>query len=186
MFRRSRKLLNVAVIVLNSTTQVQIHGLHNPNSNFLLQFDRPCRAIAIDPQFCARNSARRFVTGGDRVQLHERNFLLGYKVTPLHSGDIVRNIKWRGQFIAWASDTSVKIFDSEQRTLITVIRRDHDPRLRPEIYRCNLHWKNDKTLLIGWGDSVKVCHVRDKDPPPANPTVPTKYVEISKCNDASL
>ena len=29
-------------------------------------------------------------------------------------------------------------------------------RLRPELYRCNLCWKDDWTLLIGWASSIKV------------------------------
>jgi len=28
--------------------------------------------------------------------------------------------------------------------------------LRPELYRCCLCWKDDRTLLIGWANSIKV------------------------------
>ena len=160
---------------------MQVHGLHSPAYNTLIPFDRPCRAVAIDPQFSSRNSSYRFITGGDRIQIYEKQFLLGYRSTPLQSGDgQVRNIQWKGNLIAWASDLSVRIYDAEERAIITVIRRDHDPRLRPEIYRCNLHWRNDRTLLIGWGDSVKVCRVQDRSTPSTNPMLPNKFVEISK------
>lgn len=32
-------------------------------------------------------------------------------------------------------------------------------RLRSDLYRCNLYWEDDRTLLIGWANSVKVCQV---------------------------
>ncbi|KAI1300179.1 Vacuolar protein sorting-associated protein 41 -like protein [Halotydeus destructor] len=142
-------------------------------------FDRPVRAVAVDPQFSTRSSARRFVTGSDCIKLHEKTFLMGYKSQPLLVGDgQVRSIKWHGQFIAWASDLNIRIYDVEEKAIITVIRRDHDSRLRPEIYRCNLFWKDKNTLLVGWGDSVKICVIKRKIPAPISPDLPKKYVEI--------
>lgn len=32
----------------------------------------------------------------------------------------------------------------------------------PEHYRCNLQWSDDRTLLIGWVDIVRVCHIRKR------------------------
>lgn len=32
----------------------------------------------------------------------------------------------------------------------------------PEHYRCNLQWSDDKTLLIGWVDIVRVCQIRKR------------------------
>lgn len=40
-----------------------------------------------------------------------------------------------------------------------------------------------RTLLIGWGDTVKVCQIKLKVPRPLNPEVPNKYVEISKLRE---
>ena len=61
----------------------------------------------------------------------------------------------QGELIAWANDLGVKIYDLTSKQRITFIARDHSPDLRPELYRCNLCWKDDTTLLIGWGDTVK-------------------------------
>lgn len=95
----------------------------------LLNFDRPVRALAIDPRFDDRNSARRFITGGDKVLMHEKNFLARYRNTPLLQGDgQVRSIRWCGDFVAWASDLNVRVYDVREGKVITVIRRDHDPR----------------------------------------------------------
>lgn len=34
----------------------------------------------------------------------------------------------------------------------------------PESYRCNLCWKNDTTLLVGWVDTVRLCMIRKRSP----------------------
>ena len=52
-------------------------------------------------------------------------------------------------------------------------------QLRPEIYRCNLCWKDDKTLLIGWGDMIKVCVVKERVDQEVR-DLPNRYVEIGK------
>ena len=32
----------------------------------------------------------------------------------------------------------------------------------PEHYRCNLRWSDDRTLLIGWVDIVRICQIRKR------------------------
>lgn len=31
--------------------------------------------------------------------------------------------------------------------------------LRPDMYPCSLCWKDNTTLIVGWGTSIKVCFV---------------------------
>lgn len=49
----------------------------------------------------------------------------------------------------------VKIFDITSKQRITNVPRD-DVSLRPDMYPCSLCWKDNVTLIIGWGTSVKV------------------------------
>ena len=36
---------------------------------------------------------------------------------------------------------------------------------RPQLYRCNLHWQDPVTLLIGWADNIKVqIAIHETDP----------------------
>lgn len=32
-----------------------------------------------------------------------------------------------------------------------------------ENYRCNLHWSDERTLLIGWVDTIQVCVIRKRN-----------------------
>ena len=49
----------------------------------------------------------------------------------------------------------MKIFDITSKQRITNVPRD-DISLRPDMYPCSLCWKDNVTLIIGWGTSVKV------------------------------
>ncbi len=47
-----------------------IHGFYTSDNNHLLMFDRPVRAVAIDPYFARQGSNRKFITGDDKVNNH--------------------------------------------------------------------------------------------------------------------
>lgn len=84
--------------------QVQIHGLCSTEFNQTISFDRPVKSVALEPDF-HRSSHRQFVTGDDKLILNERGFFKSNSITVLHQGEgPVRNIKWKGNFIAWANN----------------------------------------------------------------------------------
>ncbi|XP_075752074.1 vacuolar protein sorting-associated protein light isoform X4 [Rhipicephalus microplus] len=145
--------------------KVVIHGLYTSDHNQMLTFDRPVSAVAIDPNFYRSGSGRRFVTGVDKVVLYEKSFLSRYRTTILHQGEgPVRNISWKGRFSAWATDLTILVYDMQVLDFICMISRDHDPLLKPELYRCILTWRDERCLLVGWADRVKVCCIRHRDP----------------------
>lgn len=164
--------------------KVVVHGLYSSDHNQVLAFDRPVGAVAIDPHFYRSGSGRRFVTGIDKVVLHTKGFLSRYNTTILHQGEgPVRNIAWKGRFAAWATDLTILVCDMQVLEVISMIRRDHDPLLKaPELHRCVLAWRDERCLLLGWADRVKVCCVRQRErtepPNPARREQPDNYVEI--------
>lgn len=50
----------------------------------------------------------------------------------------------------------VKIYDISTKQRITNVLRDN-VSLRPDMYPCSLCWKDNTTLIVGWGMSIKVC-----------------------------
>ncbi|KAG1659621.1 Vacuolar protein sorting-associated protein 41 [Nymphon striatum] len=173
--------------------RVVIIGLYTTENNITHQFDRPVISMALDPNFNKPGSNRRFITGNDKLILHEKSFLSRNKSTVLYDRDgTICNIKWRGRFVAWACDVGVRVFDINDRKTVSLIQKDHDQntynsyefflencRLRSELYRCNLFWKDDRTLLVGWADSVKVCVIKDKlEPDLQLKDLPNCFVEI--------
>ncbi|XP_013388215.1 vacuolar protein sorting-associated protein 41 homolog [Lingula anatina] len=158
--------------------RVVIIGLYGSDNNQEFQFDRPIKAVSLDPGFYRPNMGRQYVTGDEKLTLHEKGFLSRHKTTILHDGEgPIRNIKWRSYFIAWTNDRGIKVYDMSTKQRITYIQKDIDKSLRSEIYRCHLSWKDDRTLLIGWADKVKICVIRERDRNDVR-DLPSRYVEI--------
>uniref|UniRef100_A0A8C1XC61 Vacuolar protein sorting-associated protein 41 homolog n=1 Tax=Cyprinus carpio TaxID=7962 RepID=A0A8C1XC61_CYPCA len=136
------------------------------------------KVVALHPQFSKSNN-KQFVTGGNKLLLYERNWLNRWKTSVLHEGEgNITNVKWRANLIAWANNLGVKIYDIGSKQRITNVLRDNTS-LRPDMYPCSLCWKNNTTLIIGWGSSVKVCIcvVKERDPTEIR-DLPSRYVEI--------
>lgn len=155
--------------------KVQVFGLYS-REGFHEIFDCPIKIVAVHPQF-GRSSFKQFVTGGNKLLLYDRTWLNRWKTSVLHEGEgSITNVKWRGNLIAWANTMGVKILDMITKQRITNVPRD-DMSLRPDMYPCSLCWKDNLTLIIGWGRSVKVCSVKERH---ANEIrdLPSRYVEI--------
>lgn len=137
--------------------KVVIKSLYATEPGTELQFDRPVKAVAIDPEY-SKSKKRQFVTGGlaGELILNKRGFLGTNSKSVLHSGEgPIFTIKWRTIFIAWANDHGVKVFDTSTNQRISYIDRPADSP-RPDLYPCNLCWKDDHTLLIGWAQHIRV------------------------------
>ncbi|KAK7109649.1 hypothetical protein V1264_013653 [Littorina saxatilis] len=158
--------------------KVIIAGLYGTELNQTVSFDRPVKSVGIDPFFTKQGRGRQFVIGEEKLVLNEKSGLFrSNKTTTIHQGEgPVRNINWRGEFLAWANNMGVRVWDTSSRCLITRIDKDHSER--PELYVCQLFWKDDRTLLVGWADRVKVCVVKEHRRQEAQ-DLPKRYVEIT-------
>ncbi|KAL8579065.1 hypothetical protein ACOMHN_036004 [Nucella lapillus] len=158
--------------------KVIIAGLYGAELNQTVSFDRPVKSVGIDPFFSKPGRGRPFVIGEEKLVLNEKSGIFrSNKTTTIHSGEgPIRNLKWRGEFLAWANNIGVRVWDTSARCLITRIEKDHSHR--PELYGCQLFWKDDRTLLVGWGDRVKVCMVKEQIQKEAH-DLPRRYVEIT-------
>lgn len=60
----------------------------------------------------------------------------------------VQNISWSKQFVAWASDIGVRVYDVENKCSLGLMQWTKNPAALPSNYRCNMSWLNDTTLLV--------------------------------------
>lgn len=121
-------------------------------------------SIAIDPFFSKQSSKQRIVTASTKITLYEKGFLNRYKSTVLFSDDTPINIiRWRNQLIVWSNQESVRIYDLEEKNIITYIRRDTNCPINSLKYKCNFYWISDEKLLIGWGNSIKLCKIGERN-----------------------
>ncbi|AWP17100.1 putative microtubule-associated protein futsch-like [Scophthalmus maximus] len=155
--------------------KVQVFGLYT-REGFHENFDCPIKVVALHPQF-TRSNYKQFVTGGNKLLLYERNWLNRWKMSLLHEGEgSISNIQWRANLIAWANNVGVKIYDISTKQRITNVLRDN-VSLRPDMYPCSLCWKDNTTLIVGWGTSIKICVVKERNPTEMR-DLPSRYVEI--------
>lgn len=144
------------------------------------EYSRPLMAIAIEPHY-ARSEKREVVIGGMDEKLvlitkgwfglSTKDVVLGEKQGPIYA------IRWRGTLIAWADSLGVRVYDTTTKQVITFIDRPQGS-VRPDLYRCQLVWENDSTLIIGWANFVKIVAVRER-PRGANTSLPALCVVIT-------
>jgi hypothetical protein len=158
--------------------KVYIYALYSTEVQHF-NYKRPVKAVALDPDY-AKKKTRQFVSGGMAEQLimNEKGWL-GSKDVILHANEgPVYAIKWRNNFIAWANDTGVKMYDTTTNVRITYIDRPEGSP-RADLYKPRMSWKDDKTLLIGWADTVKVAVIRERSKASQVQGQPTHFVEIT-------
>lgn len=104
------------------------------------------------------------MTASTKITLYERGFLSRYKATVLFQDDTRINIiRWRNQLIVWSNQESVRIYDLEEKNFITFIKRDTNCPVNSLKYKCNFYWISDEKLLIGWGNSIKLCKIGERN-----------------------
>lgn len=160
--------------------KVMIRSLYSDASQEL-QFDRPVKAVAIEPDY-SKSTKKKFVIGGmaGELLLTEKGWFGRPTQKVLHAGEgPIQTIKWRGMFIAWANELGVKLFDTSTQQRISYIDRPKNSP-RADLYRCRLSWKDDRTLFIGWADSIKVAVIKDNAQTrgQAGSQLPSRYCEL--------
>lgn len=150
---------------------VFVYGLYTTEDAQQVSLGRCVKSVAIDPLYHRSGGYRRFITGDDRLMLHERTFLGRTKSVVLCDVEgAVHNMRWHNRFVAWASNIGLRVYDVVSRCSLGLIKWDKRNNVMPSAYRCNLTWKDGGTLLVGWVDTVRICgvkrrHQRLKDVP---------------------
>ncbi|RHZ45377.1 hypothetical protein Glove_680g79 [Diversispora epigaea] len=156
--------------------KVVIHGMYI-DSERVFNYRRPVQCVALDPDF-SRKDSQQFVSGGlaGQLILNEKGWF-GQKQDRVlqHSGEgPIYAARWNGNLIAYANDEGVKMYDTQSQQRITYIKRPPGSP-RPDLYRCNLCWRSDNQLLIGWANYVQIAIVKEQ----TVSGLPPLYAEIS-------
>lgn len=149
--------------------KVFVYGLYTSENNQSLVIGRLVKCVAIDPNYYKSGSGRRFITGDERLVLHEKTFLSRIRSTELCEVGTeggVQSIRWSigGHLVAWASQIGVRVYDINARCSLGLIKWTRNSNLKQDKPRCNLCWKDSNTLLVGWIDTVRICNIRRRSP----------------------
>ncbi|XP_075973068.1 vacuolar protein sorting-associated protein light [Anticarsia gemmatalis] len=143
--------------------KVLVYGLYTDDNTHELSLGRVVKSIALDPYYYKSGSGRRFLTGDNKLVLYEKTFLNRLRSTVLCECEgYVQAMSWHDRFVAWASEVGVRVYDLVARCSLGLIQWEKTPNRSIEDYRCNLLWSEDKTLMIGWVDTIRICVIRKR------------------------
>eukprot|EP01135_Chromosphaera_perkinsii_P002515 Nk52_evm31s224 gene=Nk52_evmTU31s224 len=142
--------------------KVVICGLYSDDQNTSISSSKPVKGVALHPDY-SKIQTRNFVTGDldGNLKMNEKGWF-GNSTEVLYKGDgPVYSVKWKGQFIAWATNNHVKVHDMNTGMLITQVNRaENSPD--SSLYPPHLCWRGNNCLLIGWGNVVRVVVIKDR------------------------
>lgn len=141
--------------------KVLVFGLYSSDNNHDIKLGRLVRSIAIDPNYYKSGSGRRFITGDERLVLHEKVLFARVRSTVIAEASQeggVKTMKWSpgGEFLAWASHVGFRVYDLVARASLGLVKWSNKPQVD---MKCHICWKNTHTLIVGWADTVWVCNV---------------------------
>jgi hypothetical protein len=163
--------------------KVVVRALLTGEIEYCVSLNRAVRAVSIDPVYYRSGSGKKFMTGDDKVVLHERLFLSRYKQTVLCEGEgAITSIKWRGRFAAWISGKGVRVYDVIEHKMISLIKLENATATEDEV-PCRISWSDQFHLFVAMGDVVKVCEIKTRsvtgDTSPRLKDLPQHLVEIT-------
>ena len=153
--------------------QVLVHTL-STNESIGHNFKRPMRTIALEPDY-ATKASKAYVCGGmaGEVVLQSQGWLgsFGMGLVGGRSSLVINRgeesdgpiwlTRWRGDRIAWANDTGIKLYDcASQMRFAHIDRPPESPRA--DLFKCTLCWQDDVTLLVGWADAITIIRLRPR------------------------
>lgn len=136
---------------------VAITDILSENSKPIKQsYHRPVKCVGMPANY---KTSQMFATGGINSQFIINTKALAWfssRDNVIHFGEgPIHAIRWKGDLIAWANNVGIKIYDVATSERIAFINRPAGS-VDPGQYRCHLTWADKDTLLMGWGDSVKI------------------------------
>ncbi|KAJ3398291.1 hypothetical protein CcCBS67573_g05422 [Chytriomyces confervae] len=171
--------------------KVAVHALYSSDVSITSsgRHLRPLKALALEHDY-ARKPTKAIASGGlaGDLVMTAKGWFSSFDTVIASGEGPIGAIAWKGDYVAWANDAGVKIYDvATQQKFAYIDRPVGSPRA--DLFRCNLCWKDESTLMIGWADSVKVGIVKDRvsnnpilsaqqQVPATTVSIPSKYVEI--------
>lgn len=127
-----------------------------------LLYDSAVTSVSLDPRYASafhKNVCVGCLDG--QLFVNTPGWLRGRKDNVLHSNQgPVAAVRWCGNYVAWANDKGIKIFNYATGQRLGFVRLAFDESMRS--CRCHLRWETNLNLVIAWGRKVKIVSVQEK------------------------
>ncbi|VDO03843.1 unnamed protein product [Rodentolepis nana] len=137
---------------------VYIYNLMEPEESELINLSKPVKSIAISPKY---SMTKKIIIADKNISLYSRGIFGRRKPEQLYAPPGgVEVMSWRGDFLIWADEYAVRVYNVRRKQLINFIPKVKTSysalECRPSYY---LSWHSDTCFLIGWEKTVQVCHI---------------------------
>lgn len=153
---------------------VAVSSLEECATSWTSTYAKTMLTLAICPTYASGALGSRVIcVGGEegKLILNRRGYFESRNTT-VHSGEgAITSIRWRGTLVAWANAKGVKVVDVETYQKVTHIPRPSlsaDEQSESSPASCCLTWSSADMLLVGWGSTVLVAMVRQKQGGPTS------------------
>ncbi|KAL1464837.1 hypothetical protein WDU94_004448 [Cyamophila willieti] len=105
--------------------KVHVYGLYSSSDDMHVNLQTVLRSVQINPHYKKSSKSHRFVTGDVKLILHEKTILSRVRSTTLSDASMeggVINMSWANQFIAWATNVGMRVYDIQARTSLGLIK----------------------------------------------------------------
>ena len=120
-------------------------------------FNQPLKCVCLENDSAAKIN-KSFIVGGATGQvIYHRTVWFAQKNVSLFTGadSPVSAISWRGNIVAWADSSQVRLMDVTTQTAICYLCCPEGVGPHHTLLPCSLFWESDCDLLVGWGDSFR-------------------------------
>jgi hypothetical protein len=147
--------------------QVSVYNLFNGDV-VKYSLKQSINSIKIDPNY-SRTTTRQFVVGGNNSCVLFGKGWFGLTNTVLESGEKIDQVDWRNNYVTWTSRLGTTIYDVVKSTKLGFIENDHHVLMDPvgevesaalTYYHSLSRWSSDSTLLLSYGDTVKIVELQ--------------------------
>ncbi|OON19248.1 WD domain, G-beta repeat protein [Opisthorchis viverrini] len=141
--------------------KVIVYNLSDTNENQIFRLDHEIKSVAISPDYA---QVQALVFGHSKLNLISRGTFKRSKTGELATAEgLVRTIKWRGDFIVWADDMRVCVYDVRDHQHIAYIQfGDQAVALYKRMIPCHLTWCTDTCFLVGRGHCLRICQIFER------------------------
>lgn len=147
--------LTIASCSDNGTVVVHTIGPEEDKEN-VIHLSEPLKSVCVEDCSSLKRD-KSFIVGGQSGQLtHHRTVWFAQKNAVLFQGadSAVTTIAWRGNFVAWADATQVRLMDISTQTAVCFLEAPSGVGVDSP-FPCSLYWEADTDLFVCWADSFR-------------------------------
>ena len=142
---------------------VIVQSIHDEAEYYKKEYSsRAVNCIAIHPHY-GSTEGKSFVVGCAKgLQPRAEKTILGpsYRFPRARREGKVHAVAWKGEIVVMGCDTGVVMCSMKNKKVVARFERSQFAP-RAELFRCNIYWENAASVIVAWGNDVRIYRIRE-------------------------